>query len=67
VLEKPDRTIAELTAAYVERTSRTAGTSTIWRAVSPPVKLAPTSTGITGLHAPTGGASRGPRRAPLVA
>jgi putative transposase len=34
VLEKPDRTIAELTAAYVERTSRTAGTSTIWRAVA---------------------------------
>lgn len=34
VLEKPDRTIAELTAAYVERANRTVGTSTISRALA---------------------------------
>jgi hypothetical protein len=37
------------------------------RAVSPPGKLAPASTEITGLHAPIGVGLDGPRRAPLVA
>ena len=35
--------------------------------VSPPAKFAPGSTEITGIHAPIGGARRGPRPAPVGA